>query len=74
MNIPIHDPNTCKECKRIYKENKNQDLDMYDPAYYKEDLDDEYLEIKIVLDKLEEITNEEKNKWFCGICNVRCFS
>ena len=74
MNIPIHDPNTCKECKRRYKENKSQNSDMYDPAYCKKDLDDEYQEIKPVTNKLEEITNEEENKWFCGLCNVRCFS
>ena len=47
---------------------------MYDPAIYEQELDDENLEIKAVLDKLEELTKKENNKWFCEICDVRCFS
>ena len=47
---------------------------MYDPVVYQEELDDEYLEIKSVLDKLEDLTKQEKDKWYCETCDVRCYS
>ena len=74
MNIPIHDPNTCDECKIRFADEKKKDKSMYDPLIYQAELDEEYLEIKSVLEKLEELTKKEKDKYYCECCDVRCFS
>ena len=74
INIDIHNPNNCQECTKRYNEQKETDTKMFDPGYYREEDDEEYQEVIKLHQKLDQMTEDEKNKWTCKICDVKCYS
>ena len=75
-NIPVHDPNGCQEClKRKSDLDQNINInELKNPLTYCEEKDVELVEMKGVLNKIREMEEKEKNKYYCQVCDVRCFS
>ena len=74
VGLEFHDPRQCSECLRRWKMIKSKVFPMEDIAVYRPENDPQYQNIIQEEKEMETVLSNDRDKFYCKTCDVRCFS